>query len=275
MCRLVGWVSRTPRTARQVLGDDGLEALRRLSRLHADGWGMAVDGDPGLAVEHSTARADQDPLFATATADRATRAGIVHLRWATPGLPVQLSNTHPFAVGDRAFAHNGAIDPVERLGELLDPAWRSRLQGTTDSEHYFLAVLAELELPGTDVPTAVDRVTARVVEELDPSSLNALLQTPEALYAVNCHDPGAGPGASPPVEGSLGEARLAQEEPYFDLRYRVTSDSVVVASSGLVPTDDEAWRLLPNDHVLVVRRDTLAVEQVPLRAQLGRRSAAA
>ena len=66
--------------------------------------------------------------------------GLVHLRWATPGLPVEPRNTHPFRRGDVAMAHNGAIHPQDRLGELLPPAWERQLAGTTDSERYFLHV---------------------------------------------------------------------------------------------------------------------------------------
>jgi predicted glutamine amidotransferase len=64
MCRLLTWVSRTPRTAREVLGEEGLEALRRLSRLHADGWGLAVEVEGRLLAERSTRRADTDAAFA-------------------------------------------------------------------------------------------------------------------------------------------------------------------------------------------------------------------
>lgn len=293
MCRLLGWVARTPRTAREVLGEQGLASLRRLSRVHSDGWGLAADGagagdrakgaqagdqpaDPILL--RSPSQADTDPAFAAAMTV-ASRVGLVHLRWATAGLPVHLVNTHPFVLDGRAFAHNGALHPVERLGELLTPRWRARLRGSTDSEHYFLAVLAELEVPGTDVPTALDRVTARLARDFAPSSLNALLHTPEALYAVNCHNPAVAPGAAPEprdldATGPAGEAEIAAQEPYFDLRYRVTGDSVVIASSGFVAPQAAGWSLLAHDTLLTVHRDSLAVEQRPLTAQLGRSAAA-
>lgn len=260
MCRLLGWVSRTPASARDVLGDDGLAAFRRLSRLHADGWGRAADDGNGPVLDRSTTRADDDPEFARAMT-YPTQAAVVHLRWATPGLPVELRNTHPFLHDGRAFAHNGAIYPVDRVGDVLPPEWQRRLHGSTDSERYFLAVLAELDEPGTDVPTAAARVTDRLARAFRPSSLNALLLAPETLYAVSCYDPAAAPPAP--------EAAFVDRSTYFDLRYRVTPDSVTVASSGFLPPEADGWEHLPNGSVLVVDRRTLAVHQVAMDVRLG------
>jgi len=273
MCRLLGWAARTPVTAREVLGSDGLAAFWRLSRLHADGWGMADDGADGHFLQRSTARADTDPAFASATTGRVTRTAIVHLRWATPGLPVELPNTHPFRHDGRAFAHNGAIYPVESLGQILSPPWEERLQGTTDSERYFLAVLAELAEPGTEVPSALARVTGRLTREFRPTSLNALLSTPEALYAVSCHDPATAPGATPPAVGAAVEEAVTDDATYFDVQYRATPDAVIVASSGFVPSDADGWQVLPNDTVLVIDRDSLATREVALGSGLGAASA--
>ncbi len=48
---------------------------------------------------------------------------------------------------------------------------------------------------------------------------------------------------------------------YLDLRYRVTSEAVVVASTGW---PQAGWELLPNRHVMVVDRGTLHREVVAL-----------
>ena len=45
-----------------------------------------------------------------------------------PGLAINDANTHPFRYGDYAFAHNGAIHPQDRLGEMLPPEWERRLR---------------------------------------------------------------------------------------------------------------------------------------------------
>lgn len=270
MCRLLGWVSRDELTLRDVLGEDSFTTFAELSRIHADGWGLAhVDG-AGLGQRRSTVCAAADPGFLDAATGIGTPAAIVHLRWASPGLPVVPANTHPFVRAGTAFAHNGRILPFDRLPGLLDAQWRDRLAGTTDSEHYFLAVLAEAERTGGDLPAALAAVTSRLAAGFTASSLNAMLLTPRALYVVNCHDPDAPPalgqGAPATVDGLI-EA-VEEQALWFDLRYRRTADSVVVASSGFAQPEGGGWRPMANNTVLVVDRATLAVETVPLGVRI-------
>src|SRR5258708_33703748 len=74
--------------------------------------------------------------------------GLVHLRWATPGLVVNDRNTHPFNYGSYAFAHNGAVHPQHRLSEILAPEWEARVGGTTESERYLLLIMSKLQENG-------------------------------------------------------------------------------------------------------------------------------
>ena len=274
MCRLLGWVSRADRTLRDVLGEESFLTFAELSRIHADGWGLAhVDG-AGIGARRSTACAAADPGFLDAAGGIGTPAAIVHLRWASPGLPVVPANTHPFLRGTTAFAHNGRILPFDRLPELLPAAWRSRLAGITDSEHYFLAVLAEAERTGGDLPGALATVAGRLATGFTASSLNAMLLTPETLYVVNCHDPDAAPlgqGAPATVDG-LVEA-VEEQALWFGLRYRHDGDSVVVASSGFAQPEGGGWQPMNDDSLLVVDRASLAIETVPLDVRIPRSDA--
>lgn len=266
MCRLVGWVARRPMTVLEALGEEGMAGLHRLAALHADGWGIAMHEPHEVVITKSTRRADVDETFVSATTEQASTMGLLHLRWATPGLSVEPANTHPFLRGDHAFAHNGAIYPTENLDAMLLPATLAQLNGTTDSERYFLAVEAELER-GIAMPQALATVTRRVSRDFAPSSLNAVLTTPEALYAVSCHDPTAAPNYGAPITGDLAEATGFGEAPYFDLYYRVLPDAVVVVSSGIVSAD-ATWQMLSNDSVLVVDRGTLATRSRTLGSGL-------
>jgi predicted glutamine amidotransferase len=270
MCRLLGWVARPGVSLREVLGENSFGAFAQLSRIHADGWGLAAVRGDRVEVRRSTTAAGTDPAFQQAATEVVTEGGLAHLRWASPGLPVELCNAHPFQYGSAAFAHNGGIYPLHRVGELLTGEWRSRLTGATDSEHYFLAIMAEVHDHGCDVPTAIRQVTARLAAQYQPSSLNALLLTPEALYAVNCHDASLKPvlPALEPVPAAGVAVAVEAEAPYYDMRYRRTATSVVVASSGFAQPEGGGWTLLPNNSVLVAERGSSVTRVVPLDVEL-------
>lgn len=270
MCRLLGWVAQPGLTLRTVLGDDNYPAFTELSRIHADGWGIAYAADEDLNVRKSPAVASADPEFAALSSYAATEAAVAHLRWATPGLPVEQRNTHPFRYGDSAFAHNGGIYPLDRLRRLLTPQWQARLTGMTDSEHYYLALMAEVEDNGVDLPTAIVRVTAHLADAYLPSSLNAMLLTADALYVISCYDPTVRPVLPQPRPSTDGTPMAPREsdETYFDLRYRRTEQSVLVASSGFPQPTAAGWELLPNNSVLVINRTTMHCEELPLNVQL-------
>jgi predicted glutamine amidotransferase len=280
MCRLLGWVARDGLSLRDVLGEESFVAFAQLSRIHADGWGVAyadANGTAGrLEVERSTTNASADPAFTAVATGAVARAGLAHLRWASPGLPVELCNAHPFRWGQTAFAHNGGIYPFDRVGELLSDSWRAHLTGTTDSEHFFLAVMAEMTDSGDDLPTALPRVMRRIAAGFSPSSLNAMFLAPEALYVVNCHDPSIRPVLPPAEVQSVDEMVEATEEaaPYYDLRYRRTGTSVVVASSGFAQPEGGGWRRMENNTLLVVDRATLEVTEIPLDVRIGLSAAA-
>jgi len=270
MCRLLGWVARPGMSLYDVLGENSFVAFAQLSRIHADGWGLATVSGDEIQVRRSTAAATADPMFREAATEVVSEAGVAHLRWASPGLPVELCNAHPFHYGSTAFAHNGGIYPLNRVGELLTDEWRPRLTGTTDSEHYFLAIMAEVEDHGRDVAAAIGRVTARLAAKYQPSSLNAMLLTPEALYVINCHDTSTSP-VLPPLEPASVDGLVEAAEtqaPYYDLRYRRTPTSFVVASSGFAQPEGGGWQRIVNNSVLVADRGSMAMKTVPLDVEL-------
>jgi predicted glutamine amidotransferase len=254
MCRLLGWAARTPRTLRDLLGADDLAAFTALSRKHGDGWGASWSTGDRLAVRTSTEPAHASAGFADWAGTERHHLGLVHLRWATLGLPVEPANTHPFtgtgpSGEDVAFAHNGSVSPPPALDRLLTDEQRAAMVGVTDSERYMRAVLSAAE----DAPLeqALARTVTTIAEEMSFTSLNCLLLTPDTLYAACRFDP----------------AQKDEGEDYFHLRYRVTDDAVVVASTGW----GRDWQVLDNGSLLAVDRDTLAtsvvsLEDVPVRS---------
>jgi predicted glutamine amidotransferase len=242
MCRLLCWATTSPKTLGDVLGEPGLTKFTELSKLHNDGWGIAGVEPTGSSpqVQRSTSPAYVDDALGASVS--ASYSGcVVHFRKASPGLAVETRNTHPFVVDSVAFAHNGSIGPQERLDDLLAPQWRERMVGTTDSERYFLAVMAEVE-SGLELSEAIDVVVTRITREFETSSLNAMFITPTSIYVVNSHDPAKSPGPDMEPDG----------KPYYQLRLRSNVDTVVVASSGFPQSDDEGWAMLDNHTLLTI-----------------------
>lgn len=129
MCRLLGYCSRGDASIEDLIGTDGLSRFASLSALHGDGWGMAwyEEGEP--VIRKSPLRADSETEFGKLAREPLGDLGLVHLRWATPGLGISERNSHPFQHGKFVFAHNGAIHPQEQLGEMLPAQWERRLAG--------------------------------------------------------------------------------------------------------------------------------------------------
>jgi predicted glutamine amidotransferase len=261
MCRLLGYCARRPASLAEIIGETGLRDFTALSALHRDGWGMAWADGGRIRVRKSPLRASEDPGYDELARQRLARLGIVHLRWATPGLAVGPENSHPFCRTEVALAHNGAIHPQDRLPELLPPAWERLMTGRTDSERYFLHILFRLQAHG-DMAIALGESVTSITARFTINSLNAVLLTPTALYAVSCHDRSMIPEARLRERGYPGSAEEIAR--HLDLAYRQTADGVVIASSDWPQDPQHGWTSLPNGHVLMVAGDTLRTKIEPL-----------
>jgi predicted glutamine amidotransferase len=250
VCRLLGYVADRPTSVAEVLGAEGLDAFTALTKVHGYGWGAAwhEPGD-GLRCVSSPATATLDPAYADVTHRALGRAGLLHLRWATGGLPVTPENTHPFREGDYAFAHNGHVSPIDRLESLLTAESCAGLRGDTDSERYFRFVLQCITESG-DEEAGVATALGVLTEEFPESSLNALLLTPTRMFGVHVNS-----RATPPSKGlralfkSEADIPARHQSEYFAMDYRIAPDAVHVISSGL---DEEGWTPVPADTVAMV-----------------------
>jgi predicted glutamine amidotransferase len=253
MCRLLAYCSLDRVSVADLIGEDGFRDFTALSEFHSDGWGVAWYNNGQVRTRKSPRRAVDDPLYDQLARSPLSEAGLVHLRWATPGLPLGTQSSHPFSHGGLTMAHNGAIHPQDRLGDLLPPEWEERLTSGTDSERYFLHVMSRLGARGGDLCAAIADTAAHIRCKFRPNSLNAVFLAPDAVYAVSWHDPAYIPTAAMLSRGYTGPPEYLAG--YFHLAYRASADSVVVASSGW-PQD--GWEPLPNGSVLVIDRATLA-----------------
>ncbi|MET4637310.1 class II glutamine amidotransferase [Mycetocola sp. 2940] len=265
MCRLLGYVASHPLAAADVLGASGFKAFTSLASLHGDGWGLAWRGAD--QATHAVSRPDSaalDPLYGELTREPLGSAGLVHLRWATGGLPVVPENTHPFTDGDYAFAHNGNIKPIARLEELLTPASMAKLRGDTDSERYFRFVMQCIGESDSEAE-GVTRALHRLEHEFPNVSLNALMLTPESLFAIHVNSKATSP---PRALTTLYESdadmphRHATE--YYFMDYKITPDAVFVISSGI---DEPGWLEVPPDSAAMIdlrTRELTRLELLPV-----------
>jgi predicted glutamine amidotransferase len=262
MCRLLGYVARHPTSVVEVLGQEDFEAFTALTAVHGDGWGMAWQ-DPDDQIVRTASAPDSaisDPVYAQLAGQRLGRAGIVHLRWATPGLRVTPQNTHPFLDDGYAFAHNGHVAPIDRLERLLTGDSRARLRGDTDSERYFRFVMQCIAEKGDDTEGVTESL-AVLAGEFPQASLNALMLTPTHLFGVHINS-----HASTPVEGLRKLFDSEEEIPhrhtddeYFAMDFRLAPDAVHVISSGI---DPEGWIPVPEDTAAVVDLATLELRRL-------------
>lgn len=260
MCRLLGYVREEPTSLEELLGAEGLESFTALTAVHGDGWGMAWRDEQGQTqAVTSPASAGEDERYAELVHQPLGRAGFVHLRWATGGLPVRAENTHPFVDGDYAFAHNGHVSPIADLEALLTPATRELLVGDTDSERYFRFVKQCVDEQG-DLREGVSHALGVLLRDFADCSLNALMLTPTHMVAIHVNS-----RATSPREGLRNLFDDEEDVPprhlseYFAMDYRTEADGLTVISSGL---DEPGWTPVPDDMAVMVDLETRAVTRI-------------
>lgn len=255
MCRLLGVVSRERISLDRAIAHE-LEPFTELSEVHRDGWGVAWFEQDGPAQRSTPQILRQLDVARESTAYREALASahgpmmLVHLRKASPGLPLQITNTHPFREGDVVFAHNGQFDLSGPLREEILSRGGRVPEGTTDSELYFSLVElhARTEEPVVAVQRAAAEITALCLRygTRVPEALNCLYMTPDLLVAYQQHDP--------------AQAKPHHHPDNYTLRYRIDPERVIVASTG-IPQPDHLE--LEQGEALVVDRRTLSVMRHP------------
>jgi predicted glutamine amidotransferase len=237
MCRLIGFVAPAPQSLRALLGEERYASFEQFSCAeHSDGWGVAW-------CEGGSVRSEKEPVPASTSVrykelvDERFDAAFVHYRWATLSLEVRHGNTHPFTSGAIAFAHNGSISDAANLDPRIAPEHLTNLEGSTDSERYFRLFLSSM--PNGDVGEGLKRAVATIVEHETYTSVNALVLTPDALFAVCCYSKG-------PLAPGL-------PDDYYEMGYFSANGATVVASSGWRHGD---WSPLGNGTILKVDRAT-------------------
>ena len=242
MCRLMGFVSRESLEFPTLIGEHFSEFVA-LSNFHKDGWGIAINNAhrPQVLLVRAPEPAKVSAQFQEQVHQLHGDGGLLHLRWATSGLDSCDTNTHPFVHGQYSFIHNGDIRPREKLDSLIRPELDQLRLGDTDSERYFYLLLTELEKDG--LIEGAQSAVRLIKSECTYSSINAMLLTPEYFLVIN--------------EYNNDKIPAGQPSDYYELRYKISEKSIVVASSGWPQNN---WTSMKNHSLMLVNRENLTEE---------------
>ena len=237
MCRLLGFSAKNSSTLPQLLGQD-LDKFVALSSIHCDGWGYAH-------VEHSSTSAEnfREPIPAIDSEHLREQIGtptdgaLLHFRWASKGLDVKEANTHPFTYEGISFIHNGSFRPFDVLKSCISDEYLKLAEGETDSELYFYYLLTEIKKHGFLL--GIKSALTFIKENIDHSSANMMIMNKDYFVTACRYNQDRIPDL------------FKKDQDYYELRYKKTPDSVLVASSGW---DQTGWTMLPNDSILIVER---------------------
>ena len=244
MCRLMAFSARTETTLPSFMGS-AFQEFVELSKVHDDSWGLALSNGGTATLTKKAETAALSSSFQETVQSANSYGGLLHFRWASPGLPVTDANAHPFTYQDIAFIHNGALSPYDAVKSLVAPKFAELQRGETDSEQFFLYLLTEIERLGF-----IDGVKAcikNIKTNFKYSSINSMIMNSDYLIVTSEHDPNNKPDWA--------------DEIYYELRYRLDENGIAVASSGW---NQEGWTLMNNHQMLVVDRKTLQAEVIDL-----------
>jgi len=245
---------------------------------NADGFGVGfyVGADPTPVVMRSTAPAWSNRSLESLSSKMFSERIFAHIRAASPGLPVQITNCHPFWHGNFLFMHNGAIEGFRqakrRLQNALSDASWELIEGSTDSEHAFALFLDEVGGPNArpttaELRAALVRTLARLAEIVTAAGASDAMacnfavtdgrSTVVSRYGRNL---GREPASLHYSAGSMyvcvdedGDMRPAEGSRY---------GAVIVASEPL-SRDAADWRAVPANHTVAIAPDgSLSLEQI-------------
>lgn len=182
MCRFLAYIG-PPVLAEDLLYKPKFSLIAAQS-MQAEEMSVSVNGD-GFGVGWYAPELDNEPcIFRSikpAWSDNNLRnlskkiyspLIFAHIRAASPGMPVEEVNSHPFQCGKIMFMHNGMVGDFKKirrqlLRKLSDTAYDA-IQGSTDSEHLFGLFLNHIDDPAGEVSCSeMQYAMTKMLEDLN------------------------------------------------------------------------------------------------------------
>jgi predicted glutamine amidotransferase len=260
MCRLFGLHAGADPVTASFWLLEAPDSLRGQSRHNPDGAGIGVfdpAGEPILDKQPIAAYAD--PEFSREARRARSRTFIAHVRYASVGAHA-ITNTHPFTMDDRIFAHNGTLEGLERLDQrLFDLGAAGLVLGDTDSERMFALITAETRRNGGSVGDGIVAAIGWIADAIGVFSVNLIIGTQDELWALRypaSHELHVLDRSATSAPLRLATTRIRAHSP--DL---TAQPAVVVASE---PMDGETgWRLMDSGELVHVARDLTITRSRP------------
>jgi len=267
MCRFVAFIGNQPLLLKTLLQEayhslitQSRSSKETISGVNADGFGVgwydfSIDETP--AVFRSILPAWNDENLINIAGKVKSNCFIGHIRESTIG-SVGISNCHPFAHEQMLFAHNGTIHNFEKIKRdlinNLDQPLYDKLDGQTDSEHFFLLWLSILYQNADGISCQ----TMRKAMEEALRKINSLLHAREAPldYRINSV---LTTGKELMATRYISTDKRKAHSLYFSRMHH----GVVVASERLT-NEVEEWKEVPYNHALLIDPE-LNITTTPLQ----------
>ena len=236
MCRVIAYSGHPQKLATLVadpehsLIEQSQAATEARLSVNGDGFGFAWYGEdkiPGLYRDVLPAWSDGN--LTSPCRMIKSHHFLAHVRASTVGETMR-ANCHPFSVGEWSFMHNGIIagfDTIKRqLEESLPDALYNQRRGTSDSELFFLTLLANGL--AEDPKRAVEKTLAQLQtlqSKIDqPNRITAVFSNGETLFALR--------------------TSCDAKSPSLYVSHNMISDGLILASEPL-DSKLENWTAIP------------------------------
>lgn len=248
MCRILSYAGEIDDTVAAKLLDDFRKLAacgnvpKGATKGHRDGWGIAGYKNGAVSFfEKAPQDASADMRYVRA-AERVVlekpEIMMAHVRKSSVGKNKK-ENTHPFAIGDFAFCHNGTIFNKARVP--LQKRYRDLMQGETDSELFFLYIIQLYRASHRKTNVAMTQAITQAVlfarENLEYTALNVMLSDGRSLWALR------------EISADSAIVRKKKLMNYYTLYTSETKSDIAICSEKIA-SKQRRWRALRNHELI-------------------------